>query len=1419
MQRHFKPRLTVVALAAMAGFSAPAYAVFAEQTFCYSTGFCYTSAGPWSYYSYDPTYDSMATYQTASTPTVSLSDPICPDGTPADALPVDPDVADPTDPTTADDFNTGDDQANDFAREVADEQTLSALEQQQANSLSYDFDDEVNQQQQQFRQSEIEDEDSTDSYDDSATADVSDDDSSDNDAYDPISTRAGFVVQRQTDYRARGLFPVWFARTYVSSPGYANVRSAMPLGLNWRSNYDRVLNFSPGNTQAVILRPDGTTYVFNPTSGGGWAPARNIPMQLTAGASGTWIFTTPYGNQEVYDGSGRLLSLVNRHGVTQTFQYDSQFGRIISATDASGRTLQFTYNSAGLLQTIVAPGNATYSFAYNANAVLTGATYPDGTSRTYLYENSQFPSALTGLVDEAGTRIESWAYDSQGRAVSNTLGNNIATGTVQYNTGQTVLTLPTGATKSLQLTTVSDGRHLVTGITASCSGCTSVAVTRTFDANGLLQGVTDANGVSTTYTRDAQGREASRTVAANSSQPLTISRTWNTQYMLETGTSAGGLTTKNTFDATGNLLAHEVIGGDNAHTWHRTYNAQGQVITATNSAGNTTTFTYDALGNLASQTNPLGQKTTFNAWDVNGRLLNVTDPNGLVTQYQYDARGRLLYKAVGTQVTSATWTAFGRLATLTTPDGVTHSYSYDSGHRLVQASDSTGRKAVYTLNVLGQRTNTSVYNADGTLARSSSAAYDGLGHLTQTISGTGQVTQYQHDANGRVTAVVDPLSRTSQFQWDARGRLTTSVDPNQGVTRASYDVLGRLLSVTDPRGVATGYGYDAIGELLQTTSHDAGTHTRGYGSNGVLVDSVDALSQKTLYSFDAGQRVTSVRFADGKSAVLTYDQGTNGVGRLTQVADSSGTTSWQYDAYGHIVQQQATVNTVVQTTQYSVDSAGRVTEMIYPSGTRVDYAYGSDGRVHQVSVNGAVAISGITYDGAGAPTTWNYANGEQVILAFDYAGRQVQNSLYTLGYDNGDRITSMTASATNAAQRNKQFGYDTLDHLTAFSDGRLPMAWTYDANGNRITDQTGTPVDTYQVDTASNRLLSVNEAAQPPVNAFILGFSYDANGNVTSRGSMSMSYDAAQHMTSPGNATYLYNFAGQRVAKSGSSFEDTLADPFVSQTGVTAADRQTRLFAYGMGGQQIGEYFGRGQKIEETVYLGSVPLLVLKGSSVFYVRPDHLGAPRQIADSNGNTVWSWEIAAFGSSAPVNQFTSTTSGFVYNMRFPGQYYDVDSTLLYNWHRYYDGQTGRYLQSDPLGLLAGTNTFSYVNDNPIGELDPEGLQIVPRGTYLPRGPVIAGPPMLARNPGINFILGEFSNLPSPAPLPGDYVGVNFPWSPPNIIVVCDGPYPSPDLNAGSVCRIPSPLGTQGPFVSSDGYTPMRSCSSSHIIHLPD
>ena len=156
-----------------------------------------------------------------------------------------------------------------------------------------------------------------------------------------------------------------------------------------------------------------------------------------------------------------------------------------------------------------------------------------------------------------------------------------------------------------------------------------------------------------------------------------------------------------------------------------------------------------------------------------------------------------------------------------------------------------------------------------------------------------------------------------------------------------------------------------------------------------------------------------------------------------------------------------------------------------------------------------------------------------------------------------------------------------------------------------------------------------------------------------------------------------------------------------------ATTQISTLFVYDEQGQLIGEYKGNAATITETVYLGKQPVAALKPSATYYIHSDHLNTPRVITNSANIIIWRWNSDAFGSTTANEDPDANGARFNYNLRFPGQYFDQESGLHYNYFRDYDPVTGRYVQSDPIGLDGGINTYAYVGGNPISFIDPYGL----------------------------------------------------------------------------------------------------------------
>jgi RHS repeat-associated protein len=206
-------------------------------------------------------------------------------------------------------------------------------------------------------------------------------------------------------------------------------------------------------------------------------------------------------------------------------------------------------------------------------------------------------------------------------------------------------------------------------------------------------------------------------------------------------------------------------------------------------------------------------------------------------------------------------------------------------------------------------------------------------------------------------------------------------------------------------------------------------------------------------------------------------------------------------------------------------------------------------------------------------------------------------------------------------------------------------------------------------------------------------------------------YSAVGSVLTYSNITVTYNNHGRmKTFKKGgttATFTYNALDQLVKRVGGTPG---TVHYVYDEAGHLLGEYNSTGALIQETIWLGDTPVATLRPGTpvgVFYVHTDHLNTPRKVTRPSDNKArWTWESDPFGTALP-NENPQSLGTFVYNLRFPGQLYDAHTGLNYNYFRDYDAVTGRYIQSDPIGLTGGINTFAYAGENPLSSVDPFGL----------------------------------------------------------------------------------------------------------------
>jgi RHS repeat-associated protein len=549
-----------------------------------------------------------------------------------------------------------------------------------------------------------------------------------------------------------------------------------------------------------------------------------------------------------------------------------------------------------------------------------------------------------------------------------------------------------------------------------------------------------------------------------------------------------------------------------------------------------------------------------------------------------------------------------------------------------------------------------------------------------------------------------------------------------------------------------------LGNTTSQTSRDTGNASATYYDDGLLKSRTDAQGRTFSYVYDGIGRPTSITYGSGTPSGFEYDGGpgaanpNNSIGKLSKLTDEAGTTEYGHDGLGRVNSKKQTVGaakrafTLTQKWGDSGTQASKIEYMNYPGQIRVNYQYDETGRVKKITLNPAMAdgtrpdltqtiplVSDMVYTPLSAVESWTWGGGVAYKRSYDTQGRLKTYPLgnpqgtgaaagikRTVNYDDAGRISGFTHTNANYDQ---SYTHDGLDRLKQQQQLGTTYDYGYDLNGNRKSVAVnGTPyVNT--VDTDSNRLLKEN---QPNTAETSLAYNLAGDLKTATTNSVITKYNhgprgrlSSIDLPGAGTVSYLYNGLEQRLVKTG------------------AVQGGARYYMYDEAGHTIGEYDKDGHPVYEVVYLGDTPVAAITQvrttdgngvttvqTKVSYIYADHLDTPRVIARASDHFIqWRWDQSEAYGNTPANQNPNALGKYDFNLRFPGQLFDQESNLVYNWYRYYDASTGRYVESDPLGLNAGDNTYAYVGATPLDALDPDGRWKILAGALVGAGIDIA------------------------------------------------------------------------------------------------
>ncbi|WLI04345.1 DUF6531 domain-containing protein [Pseudomonas sp. FP597] len=743
-----------------------------------------------------------------------------------------------------------------------------------------------------------------------------------------------------------------------------------------------------------------------------------------------------------------------------------------------------------------------------------------------------------------------------------------------------------------------------------------------------------------------------------------------------------------------------------------------------NADGSQEVYVHDDRARLVQRIDPDGAQH-FKSYDVKGRLTVEQDPLGAVTAYQYDDAGRLVALFPG--------------------DDEPTSYEHDNGFvRVVRRGEAVWK---YERNDQGD--------------------------VTRRTDPDGQVTDYSHNKYGQLTGVWYPDHSCHRLVWNERGQLLEEQLPNGGIKRYRYDDLGRQIAREDEQDALTQYQWDSVGRLIRVVLPGGATREYSYNPYGKITAERDELGHVTRYEYADGLHLISRRInADGTQVKYRYDNARllltdieNEIGETyrldyhpngliqQEIGFDGQRTAYVYDLNGNLREKTEHGDDGRQlVTVYQRDHAGRLVRKTLPDGNTVDYTYDRQGNLLSVD-DGHWALA-YEYDAQNRLTAEHQGWGT-LRYGYDACGqlqhlRLPDNNRLVFNHAKGGHLATvelngalLTSHLFKAGQEHQRQQGQLLSHYHYDDQHRLhahtvtqqenyfyQRHYDYDKSGNltRLND-TRKGEHHYRYDPL-NRLIRADHSQDQQER-----FAHTPAGNLLMQDRPGPDIVAGNRLMIQGDRHYDYDAFGnlirERRGKGHQLVTEYRYDCQHRLIGLTQPNGQTASYRYDPFGRRISktvndittEFFWQGDKLiaehhadRHRSYLYEPnsfrPLVLLEGfgpdeTKPYHYQLDHLGTPQELTAPDGEIVWSAHYRAYGEISRLD------IGKIDNpLRFQGQYFDPESGLHYNRHRYYNPDIGRYLTPDPVKLAGGINTYQYV-PNPTGWVDPLGLNACPGG----------------------------------------------------------------------------------------------------------
>jgi RHS repeat-associated protein len=751
------------------------------------------------------------------------------------------------------------------------------------------------------------------------------------------------------------------------------------------------------------------------------------------------------------------------------------------------------------------------------------------------------------------------------------------------------------------------------------------------------------------------------------------------------------------------------------------YNPDGTLAARTDGNLNTTTYSYDAFKRLTSS-DRAGLATTAFDYDTHGQRIAVTDPGDHVTRYWYDDLGNLVKQE--------------------SPDTGITDWTYNSAGQVLTETDAKGQVTVYSYDASGRMTGIDRAGSDYDISYDFDGCANGVGRLCSVGTGWGHATHYG---------------------WNELGELVT-LTTNEGQVGFTYGPGEALSSIDYPSGRTVVFDNDSGGVptqirllqpglpesiLVQDIGYSPLARPIGWRFANGLRTSVDldarhrpiSIDVPGVMSWQAGAYAANDNLLALTVADVEHGFGYDALDRLTASTSSGHELSYSYDTIGNRLSR--VTDGMIELGTYEPDS-----NRILSFGDR-QYTLDPNGNTTGVSLDMV------------PDKTYVFSSHNRLLEVID---EESSSSLASYRYDAlGQRVGKTTAAET------RRFIYGLNGQLLAEmdGDGRILHEFVY-LSGQPI-------VDLFELPPAAPSAAGSEIVIDDP-EATVIGANWQIKSSASAVGGSFLQNrkrnDRAVlwHVDQPGFEGGPHDVFVRWLQPEGEGISTVY--------GVDAAGQPTQHVIVDHSAHELGDWVplgnfdfapGDGSPNQfvslkgfhnDTGFEGTfleadavkiLPTSIPGGSSEpRFLHGDHFGTPHFVTDLDGTIVWSATYLPFGESTVDQDPDGDGVDYTLNNRFPGQYFDGETGLHYNYLRNYDPTIGRYMEADPIGLEGGVNMFAYAESNPLRYSDVFGLD-----TEFCQRPFFPFPVPYARHCFVRYSGGGSSSFsgtgPGPDPAP--------------------------------------------------------------------